>query len=232
MARNLKKIPMNSRLKRNEYIDLENEVRQVVEAFTGDLSGKYHSLAEMDSEVRLGLVKDHLLFKEGDKYLDAADATRFWPTGRGIFVNQKQDFLIWVGEEDHLRIISLEKGGNLGAVVNRLKMGLDALEGHFTFAHDDKLGFITFCPTNLGSTVRSSVHIRLPKLSADMKRFKRMAGIYNLQIRGTQGEHSDAVEGVYDVSNKRRFGIDENTAISEMYTGCLALIEEEKSLEI
>ena len=64
----------------------------------------------MTPDVQNQLIEDHFLFKEGDRFLQAANASRFWPTGRGIFHNKNKTFLVWVGEEDHLRIISMQQG--------------------------------------------------------------------------------------------------------------------------
>uniref|UniRef100_A0A915IKC7 arginine kinase n=1 Tax=Romanomermis culicivorax TaxID=13658 RepID=A0A915IKC7_ROMCU len=85
-----------------------------------DLQGTYYPLTGMTKEVQNELIKDHFLFKEGDRFLREANACRFWPTGRGIFLNQKKTFLVWVNEEDHLRIISMQPGGHVGQVLQRL----------------------------------------------------------------------------------------------------------------
>ena len=71
----------------------------------------------MTKEVQTQLIEDHFLFKEGDRFLQAANASRYWPSGRGIFHNKEKTFLVWVGEEDHLRIISMQQGGHVGEVI-------------------------------------------------------------------------------------------------------------------
>jgi creatine kinase len=113
----------------------------------------------------------------------AANACRFWPTGRGIFHNDDKTFLVWVNEEDHLRIISMQKGGDLGQVYRRMVAAVKEIEKRLPFSHHNRLGFLTFCPTNLGTTIRASVHIKLPKLASDKKKLEEVAGKYNLQVR-------------------------------------------------
>jgi arginine kinase len=76
----------------------------------GDLSGTYYPLLGMDETVRQKLVDDHFLFMSGDKNLIAAGMERDWPEGRGIYHNDAKSFLVWVNEEDQLRIISMENG--------------------------------------------------------------------------------------------------------------------------
>jgi creatine kinase/arginine kinase len=110
------------------------------------------------------LINDHFLFKEGDRFLEAAGLNRDWPEGRGIFHNTDKTFLVWINEEDQLRIISMEKGSDIKGVFERLAIACKTLEKSFKFAHDDHLGYITSCPTNLGTALRASVHIKLPKL--------------------------------------------------------------------
>ncbi|GLV43274.1 Arginine kinase 1 [Carabus blaptoides fortunei] len=160
----------------------------------------------------------------------AANACRFWPSGRGIYHNENKTFLVWCNEEDHLRLISMQMGGDLGQVYRRLVTAVNDIEKRVPFSHHDRLGFLTFCPTNLGTTVRASVHIKVPKLAANYAKLEEVAGKYNLQVRGTRGEHTEAEGGIYDISNKRRMGLTEYQAVKEMYDGITELIKIEKEL--
>ncbi|KAJ1357796.1 hypothetical protein KIN20_016028 [Parelaphostrongylus tenuis] len=87
-----------------------------------------------------------------------------------------------------------------------------------------------YCLTNpcLGTTVRASVHIKLPKVSAKPE-FKQICDEMKLQIRGIHGEHSESAEGVYDISNKQRLGLTEYMAVRQMYDGVKKLIELEQA---
>jgi protein-arginine kinase len=76
--------------------------------------------------------------------------TRFWPTGRGFFINEEKNFLLWCNEEDHLRFISLDTGGDLGVTYRRLVKGMQELEKYFSFVKDQRLGYLSSCPSNLG----------------------------------------------------------------------------------
>jgi len=229
-GRSLKGYPFNPCLTEAQYKEMEDKVSSTLKQMEGDLAGTYYPLSGMTKETQQQLIDDHFLFKEGDRFLQAANACRFWPTGRGIYHNAAKTFLVWVNEEDHLRIISMQKGGDLKTVFGRLVQGVRSIEAKVPFSRDDRLGFLTFCPTNLGTTIRASVHIKLPKLAADRKKLEEVAGRYNLQVRGTSGEHTESVGGVYDISNKRRLGLTEYQAVREMQDGILELIKIEKSL--
>ncbi len=77
------------------------------------------------------------------------------------------------------------------------------------FSFDEKLGYITSCPTNLGTALRASVHIKLPKLVKQKDEFQKIADKYSVQIRGAHGEHTETDDYIYDISNKRRLGRNE-----------------------
>ena len=85
---------------------------------------------------------------------------RDWPEGRGIFHNEAKTFLVWVNEEDQLRIISMEQGGDVKKVFERLAAGIEAVqksieeESGKKFLLDEKLGYLHSCPTNLGTGMR------------------------------------------------------------------------------
>jgi len=95
---------------------MEEKISSTLSGLTGELKGTFYPLTGMSKEVQQKLIDDHFLFKEGDRFLQAANACRFWPTGRGIFHNDDKTFLVWCNEEDHLRIISMQMGGDLGQV--------------------------------------------------------------------------------------------------------------------
>uniref|UniRef100_A0A182QGC9 arginine kinase n=1 Tax=Anopheles farauti TaxID=69004 RepID=A0A182QGC9_9DIPT len=229
-GRSMEGYPFNPCLTEAQYKEMEDKVSATLSGLEGELKGKFYPLTGMDKAVQQQLIDDHFLFKEGDRFLQAANACRFWPTGRGIYHNDNKTFLVWCNEEDHLRIISMQMGGDLGQIYRRLVTAVNDIEKRIPFSHHDRLGFLTFCPTNLGTTIRASVHIKVPKLAKDYAKLEATADKYNLQVRGTRGEHSEAEGGIYDISNKRRMGLTEFQAVKEMYDGISEIIKIEKSL--
>ena len=124
----------------------------------------------------------------------------------------------------------MQPGADIGAVFDRLSRAAAAIEKIAEFAHNDHLGYITSCPTNLGTALRASVHIKLPKLCKQMDKFQAIADEYHVQIRGIHGEHSESDDGTYDISNKRRLGRSEKDLVQDMYNGVKAMIEAEKAI--
>jgi arginine kinase len=206
VGRNLADFPLGPGITKEQRDEIEKKVVEACNKFDGELAGKYYSLGTMSEEDRAQLVADHFLFKEGDRFLQACGLNRDWPAGRGIFHNNEKSFLVWVNEEDQLRIISMQKGADIGAVFTRLSNACAAIEKVAKFSHDQSLGYITSCPTNLGTALRASVHIKLPNLGVKKDQFQAIADKYYVQIRGIHGEHSESADHIYDISNRRRLG--------------------------
>ena len=90
---------------------------------------------------------------------------------------------MWVGEEDHLRIISMAPGGDVGRVFQLLIDGIEHMDSLMSFTSDERLGWLTFCPTNLGTAIRASVHIKLPLLArGGMEALQEVADQWQLQV--------------------------------------------------
>ncbi len=230
VGRNVADLPLGPAISRAQRKQVEQEVSAALGRLTGGLSGSYYSLEGMSDEIREQLVEDHFLFKAGDRFLESAGLNRNWPEGRGIYHNDDKTFLVWINEEDQLRIISMQPGGNILEVFSRLTTAISEIAKSVPFSYSEHLGYITSCPTNLGTAMRASVHIRLPKLSADIARFQSICDRHHLQIRGIHGEHSQSEGGIYDISNKRRLGVTEVQCVQDMVDGVVELIAEEKGL--
>lgn len=182
------------------------------------------------------LIDDHFLFdKPVSPLLLASGMARDWPDARGIWHNDAKNFLVWINEEDHTRVISMEKGGDMRAVFQRFCVGLQQVEKHirakgWEFMWNEHLGYILTCPSNLGTGLRAGVHVKLPLLGQD-KRFEQVLDDMRLQKRGTGGVDTAATGGIFDISNSDRLGKSEVTLVQEVVDGLSLLIEMEKRLE-
>jgi len=161
---------------------------------------------------------------------------RDWPHARGIYHNEEKSALVWVNEEDHLRIISMEKGYNVRAVFDRFATLVKAVEGACgsvgrKLEISEMYGNILSCPSNCGTGLRASMMIKVP-LATKQEGFKKWCADKNLQARGSGGFASDAADdGIRDVSNVDRMGKDEVTLVNEMIKGVADMIKWEKELE-
>merc|ERR1711990_1214721 len=238
VGRNIDGFGLSPGITKQQRIDVEKLMSNALSKLTGDLAGKYYPLTGMDETVRQQLVDDHFLFVSGDPNLTVAGMERDWPEGRGIFHNAAKTFLLWVNEEDQMRIISMEKGGDVKGVFSRLARGIKAVgdsvkaESGKEFALSEQYGYIHSCPTNLGTGMRASVMIDLPGytkegLDALKKRCEELA----VQPRGTRGESGGYDGCTYDVSNKHRLGYSEVELVQKMIDGVNTLWKEDLELQ-
>ncbi len=237
VARNLGTFPLAGAMDRQQRLALERLAAGAFARLREDAAfgGRYLSITpgspdEIDAEEYDRRVKAHQMFKDmsGDRYLNAAGISADWPHGRGMYVSRDEDFLVWVGEEDHLRIIAMQHGGSLNALFERLHGGLERLQELLpAFAVSPRYGHLTSCPTNLGAGMRASLHMRLPRLASsgqDLVRLKQRARELGLAVRGAGGEHSDAGEGgLVDISPIARLGVTEAEIMRRLHDGAAAL---------
>ena len=159
-------------------------------AFPGDLAGHYYPLVGMSEQEQEQLISDHFLFdKPVSPLLTCAGMARDWPDARGIWHNNQKNFLVWVNEEDHTRLISMQKGGDIRSVFERFCRGLNEVERliktkGFEYMWNQHLGYVLTCPSNLGTGLRAGVHVKLPNLAKE-KRFDSILDSLRLQKRGT-----------------------------------------------
>ncbi|KAK7173590.1 hypothetical protein R3I93_003417 [Phoxinus phoxinus] len=221
---------------RAERREVERVVVQALSGLKEDLAGKYYSLTEMTEQEQQQLIDDHFLFdKPVSPLLTCAGMARDWPDARGIWHNNEKTFLIWINEEDHSRVISMEKGGNMKRVFERFCRGLKEVERliqerGWEFMWNEHLGYILTCPSNLGTGLRAGVHVRLPLLSKD-SRLNKILDNLRLQKRGTGGVDTAAVGDTFDISNLDRLGKSEVELVQCVIDGVNYLIDCEKKLE-
>jgi len=222
---------------KEQRLGVENLMKKAFANLKDDLAGTYFPLTGMNEQVRQQLVDDHFLFMSGDPNLKVAGMERDWPEGRGIFHNKDKTFLTWVNEEDQLRIISMQKGGDVRGVFDRLARGIKAVgdsvkaESGKDFMLDSKYGYIHSCPTNLGTGMRASVHIDLPGYTKlGPKVLAARCEELHLQPRGTRGESGGQTGVTYDISNKHRLGYSEVELVQKMIDGVNILFKEDEAL--
>jgi len=212
----------------------------------GDLKGDYFPLAgsrsyaskpigmsnEKEEELR---GKGNLFQNPDSTLLLSSGCGRHWPDARGIYHNEASNVFVWVNEEDHMRLVSMQKGDNIQEVFARFVHLCNGVEkvlkanGH-DFMHNDHLGYILTCPSNLGTGLRAGAMVKIPNLSARGD-FKARIKTMGLQARGGGGVDYAAKGGLYDLSNAERLGKSEVELVNIMIRGIRQCIKWEKQLE-
>lgn len=235
-GRSIKNLSLPPQCTRAERRKVEALVTEALDSLDGEFTGKYYPLSKMTDKEQEQLIEDHFLFdKPVSPLLLASRMARDWPDARGIWHNDKKNFLVWVNEEDHTRVISMEKGGNMKAVFERFCTGLNKVEAAikgkgYGFMWNEHLGYILTCPSNLGTGLRGGVHLKIPHVS-QQKEFADILKKLRLQKRGVGGVDTEAVGGTFDISNADRLGSSEVEQVQCVIDGVGFLIAMEKELE-
>lgn len=244
-ARNISGFSLPTGATEEDRAGVEAVLKQTFAGLSGELAGTYYELGSLTEEQTKFLLERGFLFQipTAKNLLTGAGAARSWPNNRGIFHNETQTALAWVNEEDHCRIISMELGGNIPSVFTRfcdlsnaIKASAEANETKLMW--NETLGFMGTCPSNLGTGLRASVMVVLPKFNelmssenhADRELLETVCSAFDLQPRGSAGEHSPAEGGKFDVSNKQRLGFSEVQLVQKMIDGVSRVIELEQKL--
>jgi len=223
-ARNISGFALPAGATVEERSGVEAVLKQAFSGLSGELAGTYYELGGLTEEQTKFLLERGFLFQipTARNLLTGAGAARSWPNNRGIFHNDAQTALCWVNEEDHCRIISMELGGDIPSVFTRFCELSNALKAsaeanNTKLMWNETLGFLGTCPSNLGTGLRASVMVHLPHFNKlmegdnheDKELLEHVCSAYDLQPRGSAGEHSAAVGAKFDVSNKQRLGFSE-----------------------
>jgi len=220
----------------------------------GDLKGDYFPLHGsrsyppkpngMGEDEEETLRKTGNLFQEPDSTLLLASGMgRHWPDGRGIFCNDNRNLFVWLNEEDHLRIVSMQgdrskptkEGKQIKEVFARFIRACNSVQEVLKkegsdFMHNDHHGWVLTCPSNLGTGLRAGTMVTLEKLSA-RDDFKKFLGKMGLQARGTGGVDSASTGGTWDISNADRIGKGEVELCNILIKGAAQLVEWEHKLQ-
>ena len=192
---------------------------------------------EMTNAQHADLIQRHILFEDPDELALSAGIGRDWPDARGVYCNdvESPEIMVWCNSEDHLRVISMRKGGDLLGVFTRLSVAVSAVEKSlnrrgYHFASDGQLGFLNTSPSNVGTAFKASVYVKLVRLG-------QQPGFYDLIQRlrleaMTRFEGDDKrYTGIFDIANAERLGQTEVELINTMINGVGRLIDLEKKLE-
>jgi len=242
-GRSIRGLGLPTSCTRAERREVENIFKKVVSAWTGDLKGTYRSLFDMEDAEIEKWIEEHLLYdKPVSPLLISSGMARDWPDGRGFFVNEEKTLVIWVNEEDHCRIVSMQQGeqgtgGNdMVKVFERFCTAIDAVETEmkrdgYEYMYSPHLGYILTCPSNLGTGIRCGCHVKIPLLSKHPK-FDELLAKLRLQKRGTGGvdTSSGADDGWFDISNSDRIGKSELQLVQEACNGIKLFVQMEKAL--
>lgn len=208
LARNLRGYPFPGFSSESQRVALLETVRPVVESLPvmkDGFSDEYSALSKIKKQV---LVERHLVSRE--------HAAR--STGCCVVVDRRQSLSIMINEEDHFRMQGLRPGLNLRGAYELVDRVDTELEGQLPYAFDAKLGYLTACPTNLGTGMRASVMLHLPALvlTDQVNKVIKAVNKIGLAVRGLYGEGTEALGNLFQISNQHTLGERESEIILQI----------------
>lgn len=220
-ARNLKNFPFKDKISHIQQLALNNSVRLALEnANLGDNGFEFIYLEDLSDLQQLSLVEKHIV---SHNFIEE-------PKNKTVALTRDYGISIMINEEDHIRIQALSSGLNLKQAFEVCNHVDDLLSEQLDYAFDEKLGYLTVCPTNLGTGLRASVMLHLPALERAqiIPQLISTVSKLGLTIRGTYGEGTRAIGSTYQLSNQITLGLSEQTAIENLENVILQIIDSEK----
>jgi protein arginine kinase len=207
LARNVAGYPFLARCSRGQRTTLEHKIRDIILGASISPQTLYVDLDNAPEMDRQLLVERHLISKPHA----AAEGSR------GVAIGENETTSIMINEEDHLRIQVLRSGLQLEEAWEQINKIDDALEAKLDYSFHPRFGYLTACPTNVGTGIRVSVMLHLPalKLTGEIEKVFRAAKDMRLAVRGLYGEGTEATGDFYQISNQTTLGKSEEEFISD-----------------
>jgi len=220
LARNLATFPFTSRATLSQKQEIESLLKERLTNLPGGPELEYLSLSSLETLDKQLLLERQLISRE----LVSAEGAR------GVAISKDESVSVMINEEDHLRIQVMRSGLDLDqawAITNQVD---DRIEQRVAYAFHEEFGYLTACPTNVGTGMRASVMLHLPALEFTRQGdqvFRALQKI-NLEVRGLYGEGSRATGHFYQISNQVTLGKSEETILREIQAVIPAVIRYEK----
>lgn len=221
LARNLSGIPFPARMTNSQRAELNAKVKKAITESNTPFSKslKYIDMRDVPETQKYAMVERHIISPEFAKLKDES----------AVILSPDESISIMIGEEDHIRIQVISSGLQLTEAYDVAERIDSLLHGSLQFAFDSNLGFLTECPTNLGTGLRASVMLHLPALenSGEIEELANSIAKIGFTVRGMYGEGSKSAAALYQVSNQVTLGLSEKNALENLKIITTQLMEKE-----
>ena len=220
LARNIADYPFPAKLNTKSRTELNNLIKEAVEK-DNPFNLRFIEMKTLARFEAASMAERHIISPEF-----ASDAD-----GRALMLSPEEDISIMLNEEDHIRVQVMKSGFALDEAYEIADRIDDSLNEKFDFAFDSRIGYLTQCPTNLGTGMRASVMLHLPALtmSGQIHRLINTVSKLGLTFRGAFGEGTSATGDMYQLSNQITLGISEEYAIKNLKAITLQLCAQERA---
>lgn len=217
LARNLKEYPFPIRLSTEQAKEIVDKVGEALK----DCGTKFHriELSSVSEAMKVAMIERHLISPD---FIGGKE-------GRAVFLSDDNTVSIMVNEEDHIRLQVIKDGFELNEAYKAADDLDNILSKKLNFAFHERLGYLTQCPTNLGTGMRASVMLHLPamEMSGTVYRIGANLSKLGLTLRGLYGESTKPAGAFFQLSNQVTLGISEKAAIENLRNITTQLIAQE-----
>ena len=219
LARNLDKIPFKTRASKEDMQKVLNKIEEITPSLGYGL--KFLKLKDIDDITKLTLIEKHVI--SPDFAIDKEEIG-------AILINEEENISIMINEEDHLRLQVFSSGMDLENLKNLIVEIDEKIDGLLDYAFSEQYGYLTACPTNVGTGMRASVMVHLPALTltGNITKVLNVVNGFGMNIRGIYGEGTQSQGDIYQISNNQSLGITENEIIKNLKTITEKVIEQER----
>ena len=223
LARNIREVPFPNRLNKEEGIKVSEEIQQ---AFDKTLEGngkfKTYKLREVSPILAKTFVEKHLI---SPNLLKSGEISSF-------IVDEDETLSVMINEEDHIRLQCITAGFDIRSVYNNADKVDSLLEKELDYAFNEKWGYLTACPTNIGTAMRASVMLHLPAATSNNEIPKLLKGLnqVGMTLRGLYGEGSKGEGNIYQISNQVTLGVTDEDILTNLEAVSLQVVSEEKKI--
>lgn len=218
-ARNLREFPFKEKMKKEQKKQFFEKVKFITPSIGYGL--KFFYLKDIDDLTKMSLVEKHLISHEIALNKEQEEA---------ILINEEENICIMLNEEDHVQLQVFSSGLDLQ---NTLKFAIEIdekLDELLGFSCSKDYGYLTACPTNVGTGLRASVMVHLPalKITGNLSKVLHIVNSFGMTIRGSYGEDTKAKSDIYQISNNQTLGMTENEIVTNLENITKKVMEQER----
>ena len=219
LARNLREYPFPTKFSKEQAQEVLDKIKEITPSIGYGL--KFVNLNDIDDITKVSLVEKHVISPEFAVNKEKHGA---------ILINDEENICMMINEEDHLRMQVFASGLDLENLKNLMIEIDEKLDGMLHYAFSEKYGYLTSCPTNVGTAMRASVMVHLPALTmtGNIHKILNIVNGFGMNIRGIYGEGTQSQGDIYQISNNQTLGLTENDIIKNLNTITEKVIEQER----
>jgi protein-arginine kinase len=236
-VRNISEYPLPAGTNPIQRKEVEETLKKIFQKFKRNFSGKYYKIEDFSKSELEEMQRKDYIFPDPSttSLLLNSGCARRWPKNRGVFYNEERTIFCWCNEQDHCSIISLQQGHDIKKTFEKFSSLSDMFINNLTsigktIMQDEVLGFLSTCPSNLGTGLKVSMRIKIPNLIKNREVLNQICKNNSLEIREADRENPADPETALDILNKKTIGVTSIELIQNFINGVVTILQTEEKM--